>query len=88
MLLALELQTIKEFMQLLEPFKTATIIFSGEMYVTGSQIIPIIHTLANQLESCKPNEVGCHIKKVLTQEFQARLRNVKHKSLDCYYSGP
>ncbi|XP_029167113.1 zinc finger BED domain-containing protein 1-like [Nylanderia fulva] len=59
MLSALELQTIKEFMQLLEPFKTATTIFYGEMYVTGSQVIPIIHTLANQLESCKPiSEVG------------------------------
>lgn len=82
MLSALELQTIKEFMQLLEPFKTATTIFSGEMYVTGSQIIPIIHTLANQLELCQPiSEIGHHMKTVLTQEFQARFKNVEHKSL-------
>ncbi|XP_071580370.1 E3 SUMO-protein ligase ZBED1-like [Temnothorax nylanderi] len=82
MLSALELQTIKEFMELLKPFKTATTIFSGEMYVTGSQVIPIIHTLANQLESCKPtSEVGCHMKKVLTQELQARFKNIEEKSL-------
>lgn len=82
MLSALELQTIKEFIQLLEPFKTATTMLSGEMYVTASQVIPIIHTLANQLESCIPiSEVGHHMKKVLTQEFQGRFKIVESKSL-------
>lgn len=82
MLSALELQTIKKFIQLLEPFKTATTMLSGEMYVTGSKVIPIIHTLANQLESCIPiSEIGHHMKNVLTREFQARFKNIESKSL-------
>lgn len=86
MLSTLELQIIKDFMQLLEPFKSTTTIFSGKMYITGSQVIPIIHTLQNQLElelelSIPSSEVGCHIKKVLIQEFQARFRNIENTSL-------
>ncbi|XP_025986730.2 uncharacterized protein LOC113003070 [Solenopsis invicta] len=82
MLTALELQTVREFVQLLEPFKTATTMLSGEMYVTGSQVIPILHTLANQLELCKPiSEEGQRMKVILTQELQARFRNVESNSL-------
>lgn len=82
MLSALELQTIKEFVQLLEPFKTATMIFSGESYVTASKIIPVMHTLEKCLELCTPtSEEGCHIKYVLTQEFRSRFNGIENKPL-------
>ncbi|XP_012064541.1 PREDICTED: uncharacterized protein LOC105627875 [Atta cephalotes] len=70
MLTTLELQIIKEYKFIqLEPFKSTTTIFSGELY-------------GSQLESCEPiSKEECHLKERLTEEFQNRLKNIEQKSL-------
>lgn len=54
MLLVPELQSLKEFIELLQPFDDATKILSGESYVTGSKVIPMVNTLRTKLRLLTP----------------------------------
>ncbi|XP_011880238.1 PREDICTED: zinc finger BED domain-containing protein 1-like [Vollenhovia emeryi] len=78
MLTASELQAGKEFIQLLKPFDEATKIVSGEQYLTGSKVIPIVNTLKNKLDMLTPStEIGIHFKNVIEHQFARRLNNIE-----------
>ncbi|XP_071649702.1 zinc finger BED domain-containing protein 4-like isoform X1 [Temnothorax longispinosus] len=70
MLSASELQTTKEFAELLKPFEDATHIICGEMYLTASKAIPIVHTIKNKLTSSNPDtKIGIHFKQELMKQL-------------------
>lgn len=82
MLTALELQSTKEFVQLLKPFEDATKIICGEYYLTASKVIPIINILKNKLQSFEPStDIGHHFKKALKDQFTKRFENIEQVSL-------
>jgi len=82
MLTALELQSTKEFVQLLKPFKDATKIICGEYYLTASKVIPIINILKNKLQLFEPStDVGHYFKKALIKQFTKRFENIEQISL-------
>ncbi|XP_071644462.1 zinc finger BED domain-containing protein 4-like [Temnothorax longispinosus] len=79
MLTASELQAAKEFVDLLKPFNEATRIICGEHYLTGSKVIPIIHTLKNKLDMLTPKtEIGVHFKCELERQFSNRFSNIEN----------
>ncbi|XP_066586476.1 E3 SUMO-protein ligase ZBED1-like isoform X2 [Prorops nasuta] len=57
MITATELQTSKEFVELLKPFKDATMIICGEYYMTASKAIPIVNTLKAAISQSEPKTV-------------------------------
>lgn len=78
MLTASELQSVREFVQLLKPFDEATKILCGEHYVTGSKVIPIVNTLKNKLNMLAPTtEIGNHFKRELERQFIKRFSNIE-----------
>lgn len=78
MLTASELQATKEFVHLLKPFDEATTIICGEHYLTGSKVIPIVHTLKNKLNMLIPEtEIGIHFKRELEREFSKRFNDIE-----------
>lgn len=82
MLTASELQSAKEFIQLLKPFKDATTIICGEYYLTASKVIPIVNILKNKLNTFEPStDIGHHFKKMLKDQFIKRFENIEQVSL-------
>lgn len=82
MLNAFELQIIKEFIQILEPFKSATTLICGENYVTASKVIPLVQMIKSKLQSFAPStEEGHHIKKILLEEFTKRFKDIEEVTL-------
>lgn len=82
MLSASELQSTKEFIQLLKPFEDATKIICGEYYLTASKVIPIVNTLKNKLEAFEPTtDIGHRFKKALKDQFKKRFENIEQVSL-------
>lgn len=78
MLSALELLTIKEFVELLKIFEDATQIISGETYLTASKVIPIVNTIKNRLNTLNPNtDIGKHFKHELTKQFLKRFDTIE-----------
>ncbi|XP_071580650.1 E3 SUMO-protein ligase ZBED1-like [Temnothorax nylanderi] len=78
MLSASELQTTKEFAELLKPFEDATHIICGETYLTASKAIPIVHTIKNKLASSNPStEIGKHFKQELTKQLMKRFEHIE-----------
>lgn len=81
MITAFELQTCKEFLNLLKPFEEATSIICGELYVTGSKVIPIIYTLRTKMHNSQPTtETGKYFKKQLVEQFNKRFENIEQMS--------
>ncbi|XP_066596242.1 E3 SUMO-protein ligase ZBED1-like [Prorops nasuta] len=81
MVTALELQTTKEFINLLKPFVDATKIVSGEPYLTASKVIPVINTLRVALNISQPQtEIGIEMKELLVQQFQQRFETIEDES--------
>lgn len=82
MLSALELQSVKEFINLLKPFEDATKIICGEQYLTASKVIPIVNILKNKLQVYEPStNIGRHFKKMLKDQFIKRFENIEQVSL-------
>ncbi|XP_011858288.1 PREDICTED: zinc finger BED domain-containing protein 1-like [Vollenhovia emeryi] len=82
MLTATELQTVKEFTDLLKPFEEATKIVCGESYVTASKIIPFINILKRKLEMYVPvTDTAKHLKKTLMEGFTKRFENIEKVSI-------
>lgn len=82
MITAFELQTVKEFVELLKPFEDATKIISGKSYLTGSKVIPIVNTLRATLQSSKPEtQTGERMKKLLLEQFQQRFDCIEQVSV-------
>ncbi|XP_025155329.1 zinc finger BED domain-containing protein 4-like [Harpegnathos saltator] len=78
MLSVSELQSAKEFVQLLEPFKDATKIICGEHYLTASKVIPIVNILRNKLQAFEPDtDIGHHFKKALIDQFMKRFESLE-----------
>ncbi|XP_077272750.1 E3 SUMO-protein ligase ZBED1-like isoform X2 [Temnothorax americanus] len=78
MLSASELQTTKEFAELLKPFEDATHIICGEMYLTASKAIPIVHTIKNKLTSSNPDtKIGIHFKQELIKQLLKRFEHIE-----------
>lgn len=78
MLSATELQTAKEFVELLKAFEDATQIISGETYLTASKAIPIVNTIKNKLSTSNPNtDVGKHFKQELMKQFLKRFDTIE-----------
>ncbi|XP_076666311.1 E3 SUMO-protein ligase ZBED1-like [Andrena cerasifolii] len=81
MLTSSELQSIKEFAQLLKSFQDATNIVSGESYLTGSKIIPIVNTLRRNLQVTNPEtNTGVRLKQLLLEQFDQRFGCVRKVS--------
>jgi len=81
MLSAFEVQSIKEFVDLLQPFEDATKIVSGESYLTGSKIISIVNTLRRNLELVNPKtDTGTRLKQLLLAEFNQRFACIEQVS--------
>lgn len=82
MLSASELQSTKEFVQLLKPFEDATKIICGEHYLTASKVIPIVNILRNKLQAFEPStDIGHHFKKALIDQFMKRFDSMEQVSL-------
>lgn len=82
MLIASELQSAKEFVELLKPFEDATKIICGEYYLTASKVIPIVNILKNKLQAFEPStDIGHHFKKALKDQFIKRFENIEQMSL-------
>lgn len=78
MLTAPELQAIKDFVQLLKPFKEATKIACDEHYLTGSKVIPIVNTLKNKLKALTlKTSIGVHFRLELEKQFSKRFQNIE-----------
>ncbi|XP_066589924.1 zinc finger BED domain-containing protein 4-like [Prorops nasuta] len=78
MVTATELQILKEFIELLKPFKEATKIICGEFYLTASKVIPIISTLKKKLNQLNPTTAaGNKMKEQLIQQFELRFCNIE-----------
>lgn len=73
MLSARELHALSEILIVLKPFEVATKIVSGEKYLTGSKIIPIIQIIRNKLQSLQlssPSAIS--LKNKIKFEFECR----------------
>lgn len=82
MLTAIELQTIKEFIDLLKPLEEATKIVCGESYVTASKTIPVINILKRKLEMYLPiTDTAKHLRKTLMEQFAKRFENIEKMSI-------
>lgn len=82
MLSALELQIIKEFVELLKPFEDATKIMSGESYLTSRKVIPIINTLRTTLQSLQPeSKIGIRLQQLLIEQFRKRFDCIEQVSV-------
>ena len=75
-----QLQTLNEIIQFLKPIQSATEIFSGEKYVTGSECLPIIKNLKNRLEHLPATTNASKIfKKLLLDAFNNRFQTIENK---------
>ncbi|XP_066583331.1 E3 SUMO-protein ligase ZBED1-like [Prorops nasuta] len=82
MITSTELQTAKEFVDLLKPFKDATKIISGEFYMTASKSLPIVSTLKETLSQLIPiTEVGNKMKQLLLEQFELRFQNIEEEKI-------
>ena len=57
---AIEINTIKQFIELLKPLEFLTREFSGDKYVTISKIIPMVKCLMSQVSLLKPSDGNIH----------------------------
>ncbi|XP_024879336.1 zinc finger BED domain-containing protein 1-like, partial [Temnothorax curvispinosus] len=81
MLTASELQSTKEFVELLKPFEEATKIICGEYYLTASKVIPVVNILKNTLQAFEPStDIGHHFKKALKDQLSKRFETIEHVS--------
>ncbi|XP_050527934.1 zinc finger BED domain-containing protein 4-like [Daktulosphaira vitifoliae] len=70
MLTAIEMDTLKQLLDLLKPMEFVTKESSGKNYITISKVIPMISYLQKQLTQIKPYfEVICEIKDLLHAEL-------------------
>ncbi|XP_066583336.1 E3 SUMO-protein ligase ZBED1-like isoform X2 [Prorops nasuta] len=82
MITATELQTSKEFVELLKPFKDATMIICGEYYMTASKAIPIVNTLKAAISQSEPKTVeGNNMKQLLLQQIELRFQNIEEDTI-------
>jgi hypothetical protein len=84
MIVAIELNTLKELLELLKPLEIATRELSGEKYVTISKVIPIIHGIYHQIgkvttqhEAAKKN----FQKSIITDEKTIRTHRERFKKI-------
>jgi hypothetical protein len=90
MIVAIELNTLKELLELLKPLEIATRELSGEKYVTISKVIPIIHGIYHQIgkvttqhEAAKKN----FQKSIITDEKTIRTHRERDTVCYCYIVG-
>lgn len=82
MLNAIELQIIREFIQVLEPLKGATTMICDENYVTASKIIPLVKMIKSKLQMQVPStKAGHHIKKNFFEEFAKQFKDIEEVTL-------
>ncbi|XP_030768182.1 zinc finger BED domain-containing protein 1-like isoform X2 [Sitophilus oryzae] len=75
MLTATELSIIEECLQLLAPFESATKTISGEKYLSGSLVIPLINCLNLSLQRIiVSHDLSQKLKEELSQQIERRLR--------------
>ncbi|XP_008211300.1 uncharacterized protein LOC103316930 isoform X1 [Nasonia vitripennis] len=82
MLTALELETAKEFINLLKTFEEAIKIICGDSYVTSSTVIVVLSILHKKLQICKTeSENAKHSKQALIDQFTKRFQKIESISL-------
>nr|XP_022910336.1 zinc finger BED domain-containing protein 1-like [Onthophagus taurus] len=69
-----EWQILKELVQILKPFESATKIFSGDTYGTAAIVIPVVNGLTDICAKLLQKDLSDCIKKVL-QIFQSGIKN-------------
>ncbi|XP_015124589.1 zinc finger BED domain-containing protein 4-like [Diachasma alloeum] len=75
MLSSAELRLLKEIMDLFKPAKDVTKSISGERYVTGSQLLPLIAWFRAEVAALKPVcDIGRIVKDALEAGIQQRLK--------------
>jgi len=75
---AIEMDILRQLIELLEPFEFVTKQSSGENYITISKVIPMISCLLKQLPQIKPRfEVLLEIKDVLHAEIVKRFGQIE-----------
>lgn len=79
MLNATDMLLCKDVVSVLRPLEIATRELSGENYVTGSKVIPMINCLINSVNKLKlESEVGNDLKLELIAELMLRFKNVEN----------
>jgi len=79
MLSGSELFSAKEVMNLLKPFEAATKELSGQNYVTGSKIIPLMHCLAKKIDPITVTSVvSSNLKENLINNLKTRFGRVEY----------
>jgi hypothetical protein len=79
MIVATELNTLKELQLILKPLEIATRELSGEKYVTISKVIPIIHGIHHQIgKVTTQHEAAKHFQKLITTEMKKRFELIEN----------
>lgn len=84
MLTPSELQLAKEIVQVLSPIEAATKEISGEHYITGSKVIPLISCLKNKITNLHANltsNVTIKLLESLSANINVRFGNVEQISI-------
>ena len=78
MLTAQELLTVKEIIEIMKPFKSATTFLCGQNYVTASSIIPVADEIDHKLKNYFPeSQVAEHLLEKLKISFEKRFTNIQ-----------
>lgn len=80
MLTASELQFIKELIEVLNPIEAATREISGEYYITGSKVIPLINSLKNRILNLREkltSDVALQLLQFLSDNINLRFGTVE-----------
>lgn len=82
MLSAVELDTLKDLINIFQPFEMLTKEISGQNYVTCSKIIPMVYSLTKSVENVQPNTaLGSTTKTLILNEINKRFRNIEQVHL-------
>lgn len=79
---AMELNILKEVIQVLKPLEKLTTEFSSQKYVSVSKIIPMIRCVKESLKNFNPQlEIGISLKESLVQEIHKRFGKIEQNHI-------
>lgn len=78
----MEIETIKEVLEILKPIEEVSREISGEKYLTSSKVIPIVNCLTRKLQKLNPSTEGAkELLKITLQELKHRFGPIEQVSL-------
>lgn len=82
MLDAIDMEVVKEMIEILKLLESVTKDVCGEKYLTASKIIPLVNCLTNKINILKPETTqGVHMQQLILTGIKKRFGAIEHVKL-------